>query len=140
MRVREMHPLCCITLECPGIGRHHGPGGARDSFSELAATAGGEGEPIDASGGAVAGVLCKWTNYGKGWRSRWFLLRNGVLSYSKVGRSDALLPAGEVRVIGKSRRRPDAAPAARKKRIHKTVGVVHLKVKKSLPICDLKKK
>ncbi|KAK9698381.1 hypothetical protein RND81_08G100400 [Saponaria officinalis] len=34
---------------------------------------------------SVAGPLYKWTNYGKGWRSRWFLLRgDGTLSYRKI--------------------------------------------------------
>jgi len=29
------------------------------------------------------GRLMKWTNYIKGYRSRWFLLQNGFLSYYK---------------------------------------------------------
>ena len=29
------------------------------------------------------GELLKWTNYMKGYRSRWFLLQNGFLSYYK---------------------------------------------------------
>ena len=32
----------------------------------------------------VAGILYKWVNYGKGWRPRWFALREGVFSYYKV--------------------------------------------------------
>ncbi|XWS63757.1 hypothetical protein CRYUN_Cryun06bG0129300 [Craigia yunnanensis] len=32
----------------------------------------------------VAGILYKWVNYGRGWRSRWFVLEDGVLSYYKV--------------------------------------------------------
>ncbi|KAK1411345.1 hypothetical protein QVD17_37893 [Tagetes erecta] len=32
-----------------------------------------------------SGVLYKWTSYSKGWRLRWFELRNdGRLSYSKI--------------------------------------------------------
>ncbi|KAM1064607.1 hypothetical protein EV1_028352 [Malus domestica] len=34
----------------------------------------------------VVGVLHKWTNYSRGWRSRCFLPQNGVLSYSKIRR------------------------------------------------------
>ncbi|OAY74717.1 Oxysterol-binding protein-related protein 1D [Ananas comosus] len=54
---------------------------------------------------AVAGVLYKWVNYGKGWRSRWFVLEDGVLSYYKVHGPDKILvgpacEAGGVRVIG----------------------------------------
>lgn len=32
----------------------------------------------------VAGILYKWVNYGKGWRPRWFALKDGVFSYYKV--------------------------------------------------------
>ena len=32
----------------------------------------------------VAGILHKWVNFGKGWRPRWFALKDGVLSYYKV--------------------------------------------------------
>ncbi|KAG9143156.1 hypothetical protein Leryth_021362 [Lithospermum erythrorhizon] len=46
-----------------------------------------------------AGVLYKWTNYGKGWRSRWFTLKNGVFSYWKTRRPENL-PTSDVRVIG----------------------------------------
>ncbi|CAH9108458.1 unnamed protein product [Cuscuta europaea] len=35
-------------------------------------------------GVCLAGVLYKWVNYGKGWRARWFVLEDGVLSYYKV--------------------------------------------------------
>ncbi|XP_057530094.1 oxysterol-binding protein-related protein 1D isoform X2 [Amaranthus tricolor] len=59
-------------------------------------------------GGAVAGILYKWVNYGKGWRSRWFVLEDGVLSYYKLHGPDKILvtsssPRSEkngVRVIG----------------------------------------
>ncbi|XP_050375313.1 oxysterol-binding protein-related protein 1D isoform X1 [Argentina anserina] len=63
-------------------------------------------EPRDSKvfGGGVAGILYKWVNYGKGWRSRWFLLEDGVLSYYKVHGPDKILmsPAREkgVTVIG----------------------------------------
>ncbi|XP_010248737.1 PREDICTED: oxysterol-binding protein-related protein 1D isoform X1 [Nelumbo nucifera] len=54
--------------------------------------------------GSVAGILYKWVNYGKGWRSRWFVLEDGVLSYYKVHGPDKILmsPAREkgVKVIG----------------------------------------
>ncbi|KAM5574494.1 hypothetical protein ABKV19_013774 [Rosa sericea] len=65
-------------------------------------------EPRDSNAfgvsGGVAGILYKWVNYGKGWRSRWFLLEDGVLSYYKVHGPDKILmsPAREkgVTVIG----------------------------------------
>lgn len=115
MRVREMHPLCCISLDCPAAGADVTSGPAPAQAPEEAAAGAG--------GGGVAGVLHKWTNYGKGWRCRWFLLRDGVLSYSKARRCDA---PGDVRVIGKSSP-ATATSTARKK--HKTVGVAHFKVR-----------
>jgi hypothetical protein len=81
---------------------------------------------------AVAGVLHKWTNYGRGWRERWFSLRDGVLSYSKI-RSDAgaaggapeggIAEDGEVRLIGGA-----SARIAGDRRPEKPAGVVCLKV------------
>lgn len=54
--------------------------------------------------GTVAGILYKWVNYGKGWRSRWFMLEDGVLSYYKIHGPDKIWmsPARDrsVRVIG----------------------------------------
>ncbi|KAL6983803.1 Oxysterol-binding protein-related protein 1D [Sarracenia purpurea var. burkii] len=54
--------------------------------------------------GSVAGILYKWVNYGKGWRSRWFLLEDGVLSYYKIHGPDkiAMSPSREkgLKVIG----------------------------------------
>ncbi|KAG2679814.1 hypothetical protein I3760_11G068600 [Carya illinoinensis] len=55
-------------------------------------------------GGSVAGILYKWVNYGRGWKSRWFVLEDGVLSYYKIHGPDKILmsPAREQggRVIG----------------------------------------
>ncbi|CAL5398577.1 unnamed protein product [Camellia sinensis] len=54
--------------------------------------------------GNAAGILYKWVNYGKGWRSRWFVLEDGVLSYYKVHGPDKIVmsPRREkgVKVIG----------------------------------------
>ncbi|KAL8161676.1 hypothetical protein V2J09_013165 [Rumex salicifolius] len=59
---------------------------------------------FSASEAAVAGILYKWVNYGKGWRSRWFQLEDGVLSYYKVHGADRILmsPGRDkaVKVIG----------------------------------------
>ncbi|XWS21585.1 hypothetical protein CRYUN_Cryun30bG0066900 [Craigia yunnanensis] len=38
----------------------------------------------DIVGNGISGVLYKWVNYGKGWRPRWFVLQDGVLSYYKI--------------------------------------------------------
>jgi hypothetical protein len=34
--------------------------------------------------GRVAGILYKWVNYGKGWRSRWFALEDGVKEKMRI--------------------------------------------------------
>lgn len=61
-------------------------------------------EGRDSGRGRVAGVLYKWVNYGKRWRSRWFVLEDGVLSYYKVHGPDkiAMSPGSEkgLKVIG----------------------------------------
>ncbi|XP_062192636.1 oxysterol-binding protein-related protein 2A-like isoform X1 [Phragmites australis] len=75
---------------------------------------------------AVEGVLHKWTNYGRGWRERWFSLRDGVLSYSKIRADAPGAGAGaadddrEVRLIG--------ARIGIARRTEKPAGVVCLKV------------
>ncbi|KAG6396960.1 hypothetical protein SASPL_143120 [Salvia splendens] len=120
MRVKEMHPLCCITLESAGIGDGSPEptllrtDSAIDCGSE--SNAGGSDVGTSTSSG-VTGILYKWTNYGKGWRSRWFTLRdNGVLSYSKSRRPQS----PDVILIG-------SAAATNRKR-GKSVGIVHLKI------------
>ncbi|XP_026421744.1 oxysterol-binding protein-related protein 2A-like isoform X2 [Papaver somniferum] len=127
MRVKELHPLCCITLENTG-GMERGGGEGDDNESPdnnndistsssrsrsrrrskrnllvdssttspttstsvvVSSSSGGSEDNVrSVLGNNVAGVLYKWTNFGKGWRCRWFMLRNGVLSYSKIPRSE----------------------------------------------------
>ncbi|XP_073102945.1 oxysterol-binding protein-related protein 2A isoform X1 [Elaeis guineensis] len=123
MRAREMHPLCCIALDCPGAGGDRSPETPQLGSDS---NAGGGAAAADVS---VAGLLYKWTNYGKGWRSRWFSLRNGVLSYSKIrGREGPPPPVpADVRLIGDaSARFSRADPAGRQPQ--KPVGVVYLKI------------
>ncbi|XP_024171246.1 oxysterol-binding protein-related protein 2A isoform X2 [Rosa chinensis] len=144
MRVKEMHPLCCITLESAGIGDQSPEASSlsrtRSLPASLAASslgsAGNAGRQTG-SEATVAGVLHKWTNYGKGWRSRWFLLRNGVLSYAKIRLPEnlnLLNPNDDVRVIGEISTRTthrlsriDSGSIGRRKH-QKTVGIVHLKI------------
>ncbi|XP_064965631.1 oxysterol-binding protein-related protein 2A-like isoform X1 [Musa acuminata AAA Group] len=127
MRAREMpHPLCCISIDCPGLG-------ARSPAPDNP-TPDPDGAGEGPSSAAVAGILCKWTNIGKGWRYRWFSLQSGVLSYSKIRRGDPpLVPEGSggVRLIGRtaalfSQAAAGSATACRKPR--KPVRVVHLKI------------
>lgn len=146
MRVKEMHPLCCISLESPGIGKHSPEREPAALFrtSSLPA-AGSHGNAAQGSETTVAGVLYKWTNYGKGWRSRWFLLRNGVLSYAKIRcpeNLNLLTPSDDVRLIGEISTnrlaRVDSAATVTRRKHRKassssSSGVVHLKVPLYLP-------
>lgn len=121
MRAREMHPLCCILIDSPRVGD-------RSPAPELYGVVEGE---ASSSTVAVAGVLYKWTNFGKGWRSRWFSLRNGVLSYSKIPRGEEVCfsEGGGVRLIGTAASRlsrPNASGGGRNP--PKPVGVIYLKV------------
>ncbi|GJN20075.1 hypothetical protein PR202_gb07402 [Eleusine coracana subsp. coracana] len=112
MRARDLHPLCCLAGEWqPGAG--------------LAASPPEEDAPAPP---AVAGVLYKWTNIGRGWRPRWFAIRGGVLAYSKIRRRVAAEPAPEA---------PNSASAAAVRLIgtargggagERPIGFVHLKI------------
>ncbi|GAB4857055.1 Oxysterol-binding protein- protein 2A [Ancistrocladus abbreviatus] len=140
MRVKEMHPLCCISLDSPVIGDQSpaatlSRNGSVKGWPPVSTVAGGSdgnaGRPVPGSEASVAGVLYKWTNYGKGWRSRWFLLRNGVLCYSKIRLPENLdsLPSGdEVRFIGDvSSARLSRMDSCGRRKLHRTNAVVHLK-------------
>ncbi|XP_022156453.1 oxysterol-binding protein-related protein 2A-like isoform X2 [Momordica charantia] len=142
MKVKEMHPLCCISVESFGIGCGVGEKSTEDAAAlsrtksmpaSLAAFSdGSDGCSVRRQPGSkstVAGVLHKWTNYGKGWRSRWFLLRNGVLSYAKIRRPEnlnLLTPNDDVRLIGEIS--SNRVPRGDRRKLQKTVGVVHLKI------------
>lgn len=58
----------------------------------------------DIVGDGVSGILYKWVNYGRGWRPRWFVLQDGVLSYYKIHGPDKIVVNQETergsRVIG----------------------------------------
>lgn len=130
--MKEMHPLCCISLESPGIGDQSPEVSRAATAASSGGSDGNAGRPAG-SDTSVAGVLYKWTNYGKGWRSRWFLLRNGVLSYSKIRRPESLhlpSPADDIRVIGDvSTSRLSRLDSGGGRRKHqKNVGIVHLKI------------
>ncbi|KAK3157093.1 hypothetical protein QOZ80_2AG0116060 [Eleusine coracana subsp. coracana] len=114
MRARDLHPLCCLAGEWqPGAG--------------LAASPPGQAEEETPAPPAVAGVLYKWTNIGRGWRPRWFAIRGGVLAYSKIRRRVAAEPGSEatnaaaaaVRLIGTAR----GGGAG-----ERPIGFVHLKI------------
>ncbi|CAL9048588.1 unnamed protein product [Musa banksii] len=84
-------------------------------------------------GNGIAGILHKWVNYGKGWRPRWFVLQDGVLSYYKIHGPDRIEVSWETekgtKVIGEeSVRRISRRKNGRSHLPRKPVGEVHLKV------------
>lgn len=91
----------------------------------------------DIVGNGISGILHKWVNYGKGWRPRWFVLQDGVLSYYKIHGPDRIVVNSETekgsKVIGEvslrriSRNKTNATSNTSQPR-RKPVGEVHLKV------------
>ncbi|KAB2083612.1 hypothetical protein ES319_A05G280300v1 [Gossypium barbadense] len=87
-------------------------------------------------GNGISGVLYKWVNYGKGWKPRWFVLQDGVLSYYKIHGPDKIVVSQETergsKVIGEeslrliSRHRNSISRHSQNRR--KPFGEVHLKV------------
>ncbi|KFK42169.1 hypothetical protein AALP_AA2G220000 [Arabis alpina] len=86
------------------------------------------------SGNGVAGILYKWINYGQGWKRRWFVLQDGVLSYYRIHGPDKISLSVEMdrrsKLIGgeslrficrHSKRGDDHSPG-------KPLGQIHLKV------------
>ncbi|KAL9275639.1 Oxysterol-binding protein-related protein, partial [Drosera capensis] len=100
--------------------------------SRLGCAGGGNGG--GGGGGVVIGIMYKWVNYGKGWRSRWFVLEDGVLSYYKIHGPDKIKmsPGREkgVKVIGdesvKYMRKNERFGVSNRE--WKPFGEVHLKV------------
>ncbi|GJY12742.1 oxysterol-binding protein [Tanacetum coccineum] len=145
MRVKEMYPLCCISLESSEIGDDNSPDQIATTLSRSCSIPDMRSEVI-ASGwpssgsdsghgntSSFAGIVHKWTNYGKGWRSRWFVLRNGVISYSKILLPENLAPGDDVRFIGdvsssRLKRLNSCGSTRRISKPQKSVGVVHLKI------------
>ncbi|CAN6816549.1 unnamed protein product [Brassica oleracea] len=91
----------------------------------------------DIVGNGIAGILHKWVNYGRGWRSRWFVLQDGVLSYYKIHGPDKIFLSPESekgsKVIGEESARMISSHHHYKhgaSHLHhrKPFGEVHLKV------------
>ncbi|XP_057518973.1 oxysterol-binding protein-related protein 2A-like isoform X1 [Amaranthus tricolor] len=144
MRV-NMHPLCCISLERNGDDQ--GPCIRSPEIVLSRASSLKQCQTIPGSNTinvcsfrrsdvSIAGALYKWTNYGKGWRSRWFLLRgDGLLSYCKILSTNNLNSLSsslgdDVTVIGNmtSPRLIRLDSCSRKKDSKRNSAVVHLKV------------
>ncbi|KAI3442722.1 uncharacterized protein J3R85_000979 [Psidium guajava] len=88
----------------------------------------------DIVGNGISGILNKWVNYGKGWRPRWFVLQDGVLSYYKIHGPDRIVVNQETekgsKVIGEESLRRISRPSTsgQSQLRRKPVGEVHLKV------------
>ncbi|GMP57802.1 hypothetical protein CsSME_00021725 [Camellia sinensis var. sinensis] len=139
-----------IVLHCSGFDRgseQSGGGEATGTGSAVLSSAvnNHEVEDVvvesrDSKGfcGNAAGILYKWVNYGKGWRSRWFVLEDGVLSYYKVHGPDKIVmsPRREkgVKVIGDESSRYMKKSNSNSNRLGgsakqwKPFGEIHLKV------------
>ncbi|XP_061339514.1 oxysterol-binding protein-related protein 1C-like isoform X1 [Gastrolobium bilobum] len=93
----------------------------------------------DLVGNGISGILHKWVNYGKGWRPRWFVLQDGVLSYYKIHGPDKIVVNPETekgsKVIGEESMRMIARNRNSRHSNHpnfhrrrKPFGEIHLKV------------
>ncbi|XP_019184539.1 PREDICTED: oxysterol-binding protein-related protein 1C-like isoform X1 [Ipomoea nil] len=86
-------------------------------------------------GNGISGILYKWVNYGRGWRPRWFVLQDGVLSYYKIHGprkivTNAQTEKGSLVIGQKSFRRINSSkiPSSSKSLRRKPCGEIHLKV------------
>ncbi|KAM7517985.1 hypothetical protein LguiB_016947 [Lonicera macranthoides] len=63
----------------------------------------------DIVGNGISGILYKWVNYGRGWRPRWFVLEDSVLSYYKIHGPDKIILTQQIekcsKIIGQQSRR-----------------------------------
>ncbi|QHN94064.1 oxysterol-binding protein-related protein 1C isoform X2 [Arachis ipaensis] len=88
----------------------------------------------DLVGNGISGILYKWVNYGKGWRPRWFVLQDGVLSYYKIHGPDKIVVNPETekgsKVIGEESMRRISRNRNSQSQHHrrKPFGEIHLKV------------
>ncbi|KAL2538718.1 Oxysterol-binding protein-related protein 1C [Forsythia ovata] len=97
----------------------------------------------DIVGNGISGILYKWVNYGKGWRPRWFVLQDGVLSYYKIHGPDKIVINQETekgsRLIGEEwikrisrhhrhHHHNHGSNSSSSSKSRKPVGEVHLKV------------
>jgi hypothetical protein len=64
-----------------------------------------DGKPPD-----LKGFLSKWVNYKSGWRTRWFVLENGALSYCRFIALSLCLRSSRQTVTGRMSKSPAGVP------------------------------
>ncbi|KAL6338096.1 hypothetical protein AAG906_010664 [Vitis piasezkii] len=87
----------------------------------------------DIVGKGISGILYKWVNYGRGWRRRWFVLQDGVMSYYKLHGRDKITVNQDTergsKVIGEASFRRVCSREIRHSQPRcKPFGEIHLKV------------
>ncbi|KAL5192830.1 Oxysterol-binding protein-related protein 1C [Glycine soja] len=108
-----MHPFCCVSaisdqaspvkpsfadFAMPPLPAAAAASAVRSDLAPRHSHSGSQREqPVvdvkinDLVGNGISGILYKWVNYGKGWRPRWFVLQDGVLSYYKIHGPDKIV-------------------------------------------------
>lgn len=123
---------------------HSNTNGEHGRLSQPAAAHSVREQPVDVRitdivGNGISGILYKWVNYGKGWRPRWFVLQDGVLSYYKIHGPDKIVVNRETekgsKVIGEesnkrmSRQKNGTSLSPQQQLLlRKPFGEIHLKV------------
>ncbi|GAA6060031.1 hypothetical protein JCM10212_001028 [Sporobolomyces blumeae] len=81
-----------------GLGGQAGPSGTGATANSSGSMLAGSGPPAHFGGRppTMRGYLSKWTNMAKGWRSRWFVLDNGVLSYYRSQEDEGKASRGSI--------------------------------------------
>ncbi|KAL5820924.1 hypothetical protein ACOSQ3_022806 [Xanthoceras sorbifolium] len=101
-----------------------------ESLCKMAAIRDGQMVMVDQHG--ISGILYKWVNYGRGWRPRWFVLKDGVLSYYKIHGPKKITVNLETekgsKVIGEVSMRRISRQSNTQSCKRNPVGEIHLKV------------
>lgn len=148
-----MHPFCCVPDHTNSMPSNHVHHNNHNSFTynnnnnpnpnpnnnNMLVTFNDQRDVKinDIVGSGISGILHKWVNYGKGWRPRWFVLQDGVLSYYKIHGPDKIVVSKETekgaRLIGDESfrqlaRSRNGVGSSGASAYRKPFGEVHLKV------------
>ncbi|GAB4844862.1 Oxysterol-binding protein- protein 1C [Ancistrocladus abbreviatus] len=126
-------PTAIASYQSEGITKLSASTVRENNTNSLSAVDQREVKINDIVGNGLCGILYKWVNYGKGWRPRWFVLQDGVLSYYKIHGPDKITINFETekgcKVIGEeSMRRIKKQKNGNSQLRRKPFGEIHLKV------------